>query len=90
MPEPAKVTQLINQDGRDLRGKISFRDLMLIGPLLGLIIIVLGSLYTGITTPTESAGFGAMGALMIVILGGRMSLEKFAGIMSATQPRQVL
>ena len=72
------------QDGRNLRDKISFRDLMLIGPLLGLIIIVLGSLYTGITTPTESAGFGAMGALMIVILGGRMSLEKFAGIMSAT------
>lgn len=59
------------------------RDLLLIIPPLILIGIVLGSLYTGITTPTEAAGFGATGALILVILSGRMTLKKFTDMMSA-------
>jgi C4-dicarboxylate transporter DctM subunit len=61
-----------------------FRDLLLIIPPMILIVIVLGSLYTGMTTPTEAAGFGAIGALILVILGGRMTLKKFTLMMSAT------
>ena len=60
------------------------RDLLLIIPPMILIVIVLGSLYTGLTTPTEAAGFGAIGALILVILGGRMTLKKFTLMMSAT------
>jgi len=59
-------------------------DLLLIIPPLILIGIVLGSLYTGITTPTEAAGFGAIGALILVILSGRMTLKMFTVMMSAT------
>ena len=59
-------------------------DLLLIIPPLILIGIVLGSLYTGITTPTEAAGFGAIGALILVVLSGRMTLKKFTDMMSAT------
>ncbi len=60
------------------------RDLLLIIPPMILIVIVLGSLYTGLTTPTEAAGFGAIGALLLVILSGRMKLKKFTSMMSAT------
>jgi len=60
------------------------KDLLLITPPIILIFIVLGSLYSGITTPTEAAGFGSIGALLIVIFSGRMSVNGFTGIMSAT------
>ena len=42
-------------------------------PALCLILIVLGSILTGIATPTEAAGVGAAGALFIAALKGRLS-----------------
>jgi tripartite ATP-independent transporter DctM subunit len=38
-----------------------------------LIVLVLGSIFTGAATPTEAAGIGAMGALVICILHRRMN-----------------
>ncbi|PTW59314.1 tripartite ATP-independent transporter DctM subunit [Breoghania corrubedonensis] len=46
----------------------------LVGPLL-IFMIITGSIYTGFATPTESAALGVVGALMIVIVRGRMSLD---------------
>lgn len=60
------------------------RDLSLIIPPVLLIVVVLGSLYTGITTPTEAAGFGAVGALVIVVLGRRMTRNSFLDMLDAT------
>ncbi len=59
-------------------------DLAVLMPPALLIFIVLGSLYAGIATPTEAAGFGAVGALLIVILRGRLTLAGFTDMMSAT------
>ena len=42
-------------------------------PLL-LIIIVLGSIIAGIATPTEASAIGAAGALLIVLINGKLSL----------------
>ncbi|MEG1544181.1 MAG: TRAP transporter large permease subunit [Tannerellaceae bacterium] len=39
----------------------------------GLIILVLGSVLTGMSTPTEAAAFGAGGAMLFVILNKRFS-----------------
>lgn len=41
-----------------------------------LIILVLGTIYTGICTPTEAAGIGAMGALLCMALYRRVTFEK--------------
>ncbi|MCI8647860.1 MAG: TRAP transporter large permease [Firmicutes bacterium] len=49
-------------------------DIASIVPIMVLIIIVLGCLYTGIATATESAAIGAVGALILVI--GRKRLTK--------------
>jgi C4-dicarboxylate transporter DctM subunit len=37
-------------------------------PIVGLIIIVLGSIYTGIATPTESAVLGVVGSLILTLV----------------------
>ncbi|GAA0578807.1 TRAP transporter large permease [Halomonas salifodinae] len=55
----------------------------LVAPL-ALITAVLGSIYTGFATPTESAAVGAMGALLILALERRLSLQTIheAAVMS--------
>jgi C4-dicarboxylate transporter DctM subunit len=40
-------------------------------PVFGLFALVLGGLYLGVFTPTESAGVGAFGALLFLVLRGR-------------------
>lgn len=64
--------------------KRSFSDSMvlkIVAPAI-LIVAVLGCMYTGAATPTESAGIGAIGALIIVILLRRcnknMMMESFS------------
>ena len=54
----------------------SFKDILktLALPLL-LIILVLGSIIAGIATPTEASAIGAAGALLIVLINGKMSLD---------------
>ena len=37
-------------------------------PIVGLIIVVLGSIYTGIATPTESAVLGVVGSLVLTVV----------------------
>ena len=53
----------------------SFKDILktLALPLL-LIILVLGSIIAGIATPTEASAIGAAGALLIVLINGKLSL----------------
>jgi C4-dicarboxylate transporter DctM subunit len=53
-------------------------------PAMVLIVIVLGTMYTGVATPTESAGFGAVGAIIIVLLLRRMSKNVFLESLKAS------
>jgi tripartite ATP-independent transporter DctM subunit len=55
----------------------------LLPPLL-LIIAVLGSIFFGIATPTESGAFGAMGALLLAILHKRLTLQNLQAAMRQT------
>ena len=42
---------------------------------LVLIVLVLGSIISGIATPTEAAAIGAMGAMIIALINGKLSLN---------------
>ena len=42
---------------------------------LVLIVLVLGSIISGIATPTEAAAIGAMGAMIIALIDGKLSLN---------------
>jgi tripartite ATP-independent transporter DctM subunit len=74
------ITALINPDkappATDL-GDLSRTELAKsLAPPIGLIILVLGSIITGIATPTEAAGVGALGALLLSLAKGRMNFSR--------------
>jgi len=47
---------------------------LMAGPL-ALIVAVLGSILTGIATPTEAASVGAVGAMVLAVISGQFSLK---------------
>jgi tripartite ATP-independent transporter DctM subunit len=53
-------------------------------PPLFLILLVLGSILGGFATPTEAAGVGAMGALVLALVQGQLSLSKLQDVMLNT------
>lgn len=55
----------------------------LVPPLL-LILAVLGSILAGIATPTEAAGVGAMGALLLALSQKQLSKEKLREVVIST------
>ena len=59
------------------QGEVSVGDIVsgLVPPLL-LIASVLGSILLGAATPTEAAGFGAAGALLLALIRGQMSVQR--------------
>ncbi|MCL6268397.1 TRAP transporter large permease subunit [Sansalvadorimonas sp. 2012CJ34-2] len=65
--------------------QISFLQLVnsLFPPLI-LIGAVLGSILTGIATPTEAAGVGALGATILAIIKRQMSLNKLSEVVTST------
>lgn len=46
-------------------------------PVVGLIGFVLGSIYGGLTTPTEAAAIGVTGALILAALTGSLNFDSF-------------
>ncbi|MCY4209262.1 MAG: TRAP transporter large permease subunit [Roseovarius sp.] len=59
---------------RSERGSL-WRLVIDLGPLLILVVSVLGSIINGLATPTEASGIGAFGALFITLLYRRFSLS---------------
>jgi tripartite ATP-independent transporter DctM subunit len=53
-------------------------------PLLGLITATLGSILAGLATPTEAAGVGAAGALLLMVVYGRFSMAALKHALLAT------
>jgi C4-dicarboxylate transporter, DctM subunit len=55
-------------------------------PAVLLIAAVIGSIYTGVATPTEAAAIGVAGALVLAALGGSLSWTSFMqSVMGATR-----
>lgn len=75
---PAVSTDLVELTPAEIRSET-------IGGLgiLGLIILVIGGIWTGVFTPTEAAGFGAIGALLIGVIKGMRGKEIMAAIFQA-------
>lgn len=56
--------------------KEKFRKSLGVYPVIGLFLIVLGGIYTGVFTPTESAAVGAFGAYLFALARGYMRNRK--------------
>jgi tripartite ATP-independent transporter DctM subunit len=53
-------------------------------PSLGLILAVLGSIMGGLATPTEAAGVGAVGALVLAVAKRELTLPRLREVMRST------
>jgi tripartite ATP-independent transporter DctM subunit len=69
----------------DEDGAVSVGRLLLLisGPLL-LIVAVLGSILKGIATPTEAAAVGAVGAMLMALVSGQLSLKALKDVVYRT------
>jgi tripartite ATP-independent transporter DctM subunit len=55
-------------------------------PVVGLIVLVLGSIYVGIATATEAAALGVVGALVLSLVQGSLTWKVFVqSLMGATR-----
>ncbi|MBM3587176.1 MAG: TRAP transporter large permease [Alphaproteobacteria bacterium] len=53
-------------------------------PIMSLVVVILGGLYTGFFTPTEAGAVGAAGALFIALVRRRLTLTKFWRVLRET------
>ncbi|GGH31516.1 TRAP transporter, DctM subunit [Cribrihabitans marinus] len=61
------------------------RDVLIaVLPTLGLILAVLGSIFAGLTTPTEASGVGALGATLLALGYRKLTLHKLVNVLKAT------
>jgi len=65
-------------------GEMMGRVLKVLLPPLFLIVLVLGSILIGVATPTEAAGVGAMGAMLLAATRGQLNRENLTEVMRTT------
>jgi len=53
-------------------------------PPLVLILLVLGSIFAGVATPTEAGALGAVGAMVLALLNGRLSIQALRSTVQET------
>ncbi|WP_305404418.1 TRAP transporter large permease [Photobacterium leiognathi] len=63
-----EAAQPIERDASVSRSKEVFEALKAVVPPLALIVVVLGSIFAGIATPTESAALGGFGAIVLAVM----------------------
>jgi tripartite ATP-independent transporter DctM subunit len=71
-------------DRPELDRKFAVQLLAGLLPPLALILTVLGSILSGIATPTEAAAVGAAGATILALLYGQFSLSRLKEVMDGT------
>ena len=68
---------LPKRDGQKVSLKVKLKSLKQLMPIVGLIGFVLGSIYGGLTTPTEAAALGVVGSLFLAAVTGSLDMESF-------------
>ena len=70
-----KMVPAVSQEERDLlsRSQLWGKIIRVVLPPIALVGAVLGSIIGGIAAPTEAASMGALGAIIVTSIGGRMS-----------------
>ncbi|GGO87138.1 C4-dicarboxylate ABC transporter [Marinobacterium nitratireducens] len=71
-------------DARPVTLAVLFNVLRAVLPTLLLILVVLGSIFTGIATPTEASGVGALGATLLAVYNRKFSLQVLKDVVAGT------
>ncbi len=81
----AFVAAVINRvTGMGLLSNMAERVTFVMIPPLGLIFLVLGTIFLGVATPTEGGAMGAVGALAMAMARGRIDLKLIRQAMDST------
>jgi TRAP-type mannitol/chloroaromatic compound transport system permease large subunit len=76
MPVPAQTEEV---------GWAVVKDVLLaVVPPMFLILLVLGSIFAGIATPTEASGLGALGATLLALANGRLNFKVLKEVSRST------
>jgi tripartite ATP-independent transporter DctM subunit len=75
MLRPAAAPALPEAERKLAAGALLRRVAFVMLPPLLLIVIVLGSIFWGVATPTEAGALGAAGALLLALVTGRLSVK---------------
>ncbi len=82
--KPAAAPALPAEE-RTVHGVALVRQVALVmAPPLVLILVVLGSIFAGIATPTEAGALGAVGAIVLALSRGRLTMKAVRETMDAT------
>ena len=72
-------------EAREMRGGILVKKVLLVLiPPLVLILLVLGSIFAGIATPTEAGAIGAVGAMILAAVNRRLTMKRLRDTMDHT------
>ncbi|HEY0327937.1 MAG TPA: TRAP transporter large permease subunit [Rhodopseudomonas sp.] len=70
------VLALLNHVARlKLLSKLAEQVVFVMVPPLGLIFLVLGTIFIGVATPTEGGAMGAAGAMILALMKGRLTFD---------------
>ncbi|TRX55784.1 TRAP transporter large permease subunit [Thalassomonas sp. M1454] len=78
-----KPEKVANKDEVETSFQLSVFIQALLPPVI-LVSLVLGSILLGFATPTEAAGVGAFGALVLAKLNGQLNLDNLRAVMTST------
>lgn len=72
----AFILAVVNRfGGLKLLSKLAEQVVFVMVPPLGLIFLVLGTIFIGVATPTEGGAMGALGAMILAVMKGRLSWD---------------
>ncbi|NOZ55064.1 MAG: TRAP transporter large permease subunit [Gammaproteobacteria bacterium] len=80
----ASIDEKLNVDDDEPAADLYIRVMKSLVPPLFLIISVLGSIFLGIASPTESAAVGALGALLLAVIHKKLNLNNLQQAMRST------
>jgi len=82
---PAAMPPIPQEEREEVsRGALVLDLLKVVVPPLALIVAVLGSIIGGVAAPTEAASMGAVGALLLVAVSGRMNKSVMRDAVNST------
>ena len=74
----------VPKDHEDITLKAFIEVLKSVIPPMGLILLVLGSIFFGLATPTEASGLGALGATILALAARNLNIKVFKDVMRQT------
>jgi tripartite ATP-independent transporter DctM subunit len=82
--KPEQVPALLDEDIEYIKKRKQISIFTALVPPLLLIFVVLGSILFGLATPTEAAGVGAFGAIILAIWQKQFTLANLQAVMQST------